>query len=320
MSIVTAKEPSLVGAQVGIDVAQDWLDVSVDGGKAFRVSNDDAGIVSLMGRLSEGATVHLEASGGYERVARRRLVEAGFVVRTLDPLKVRRSAQSKGKNGKTDSLDARHLSEEGSSLQAHPPKSGFREELCDLSRTLDQLKSAASEMKLRANVPGLDPMAVETLIAASGLLRKEAAKLEREFVKRVKSSPLKERYLLAQSIPGVGPCLARVLVCELPEDLEAFTDAQLTSYGGVAPLDNSSGKRKGKAHIGRGNARIKGALYMPALNCVQRQEWARSLYARLKAKKHEHQQAVVAVMRRLLLRAVQVLRRGTPWQTDRAQA
>ena len=39
---------------------------------------------------------------------------------------------------------------------------------------------------------------------------------------------------------------------------------------------------------------------MPALSAVRHQAWAKALYARLRAKGRTHQQAIVAVMRKLL--------------------
>ena len=59
---------------------------------------------------------------------------------------------------------------------------------------------------------------------------------------------------------------------------------------------------------------LKAALYMPALNVMSRQQWANDTYKRLRAKGLEHQQAIVPIMRKLLLQIVAVLKRRTPWQ------
>jgi transposase len=303
--------------EVGIDVSKDFLDVCIDGGRPFRVPNTPEGCNALAERLPSGATVHLESSGGYERVPRRLLGAAGFQVRTHDPLKVRRMAQAKGQRGKTDALDARHLSGEGRSLTSQPEKSPEREALCDISRTIGELKATAAQLKTRAGLPALEDCARGALLRSADAIGLQVRILEKEYLGRVKASTLRQRHSLALTVPGVGPCLARVVSCELPESIEPFTDAQLTSYAGVAPIDDQSGKKKAPARIGRGNSRIKGALYMPALCCIRRQEWAKDLYARLRARGRVHQQAVVAVMRRLLLRILDVIRRGTPWVDKR---
>lgn len=305
-----------VSAQVGIDVCKDHLDVSIDGCKPLRVANSVEGCGELVNRLPAGSVIHLESTGGYERIPRRLLAEAGFLVKVHDPFKVRRMAQARARRGKTDALDAKHLAQAGPDLLAQQEKSPDREKLCDLSRAIDQLKATAASMRVRAAMPGLDTFVKASFLEVATNLSAQVRSMEKEFVRRVKLSPLKAKYELALTVPGVGPCLARVAVCELPEDLCAFTVAQLTSYAGVAPIDDESGKSRKPARIRRGNARLKAALYMPALSCISLQPWAKDLYARLRARGRAHQQAAIAVMRRLLMRILQVLQRGSAWKAE----
>lgn len=309
MSIV-AERP-----QAGLDVGKDRLECSLDGGRPFGAPNTEAGCRLLAGRLPAGTVVHLECTGGYERLALRVLSELGFEVRAHDPLRARRMCEARGRKAKSDPLDARELSLGGRLLEPRAPKSPGRQALCDLSRAAASLKERAGQLRRHAAMPELDPRAARALSQGAEALCAQARRLEKEFAKRVRSSDLGGRYELALGVPGVGPCLARTLVCELPEDLDAFTDAQLCAYAGVAPLEDSSGKRQGRARVARGNARLKAALYMPAVSLL-RQPWAKDLYARLRAKGKAHQQAAVALMRRLLLRVLAVLRRGTPWQDE----
>jgi transposase len=305
---------SIVSVSVGIDVSKDVLDVSIGGAKAFRVANSAVGFKELAGRLPKESVIHLESSGGYERLPRRFLKKAGFSVQTHDPLKVRRMAQAKAKRAKTDALDAKHLASECGCVPIQTTKSQTREGLCDLSRSIQEIKAQSGHFKVRAKVAGLDKVARQAYLSCAAMLDRKIQTLEKEYVKRVKASDLKEKYELALSIPGVGPCLARIAVAELPENIGDFTIAQLTAYAGVAPMDNSSGKKQGSAKIQQGNSHIKGALYMPALYCVGHQSWAKDLYARLRAKGRIHKQAAIAVMRRLLMRVVEVIQRGTPWE------
>jgi transposase len=309
-----------VSAEVGIDVSKPILDVSLDGSKVFRVSNTQEGCEELVQRLPPGSRVHLESSGGYERLARKVLRQAGFQVETHDPLKVRRFAQSQGRNGKTDALDAKHLSTNGSRIKPQEEKSDLREQLCDFSRGIQELKATASQLKVRAARPGVHPHVRAALLESANAIHGQIQKLEREFVRKVKASPLKRQYELALTVPGVGPCLARVLVSELPEDLSKFTSQQITAYAGVAPIDDTSGSKKKPARIRRGNAHLKAALYMPALSVLHSETWAREHYAKLRAKGKVHQQAAIALMRRLLTRIAAVLKRGSPWQGEPQRA
>src|SRR5438874_3085889 len=98
---------------VGIDVSKDWLDLWLEPPKRFeRVSNDAAGWAATLGLLhslgaAAGLVVAFEATGGYERGLRQVLLEAGFEVRRLNPLRVRLYAKSLGRNAKNDRIDAR---------------------------------------------------------------------------------------------------------------------------------------------------------------------------------------------------------------------
>jgi len=304
-----------VSLEVGIDVSKDHLDVCIEGHKPFRIPNTLDSCKQLALRLAPGSTIHLEASGGYERTPRAALRSSGFEVRTLDPLKVRRMAQAKSRGVKTDPIDAAHLARCGRDLVAQGDKSEEREALANLSRAIDEIKRAAGQMKLRAQVPGLDSTTKKAYWQVVRSLTTQALCLEKEFVKRVKASSLREKYELALTVPCVGACTARVVICETAEDLGPFTASQIASYAGVAPIDDSSGKRA-SARVRRGNARLKAALYMPALGSIRFQPWAKDLYARLRAKGRGHQQAIVAVMRRLLIRLIAVLKRGSAWQPE----
>jgi transposase len=206
------------------------------------------------------------------------------------------------------------LSATGSLLPIGKAKSEERRNLADFSRSIDAVKKTITSFKKRANMPGLDPDAKRVYELVITTLQKEAKGLERQFAKRVKASSCRLQYDLAQSVPHIGHVAARVCVCELPEDLPEQSPAKMSSYAGIAPINHSSGAYNPAPKIARGNKRLKKALYMAAVSALRREEWAKSLYHRLIAKGKTHDQAIVPIMRKLLVRVVCVLKRGTPWQ------
>lgn len=309
-----------VSARVGIDVSKRELAVSVDAGMPRRFPNTPEGILRLLEGLPAGSLACLESSGGYERPVREALERAGHEARVLNPLKVRRLQQALGGGAKTDPIDARALSGSGPLLPHRPARSAERQALTDLSRAIERVKGACADLRKSLERPCLDELARSLLEEAARCLGERARSAEREFERRVRSSGLKEDYRLLLSVPAVGPATARALLCELPEDFRERTGAQVCSYAALAPLDDSSGARSGPSRLGQGNRRLKGGLYMAALCAVRGQPWARDLYARLRAKGKAHQQAICAVMRRLLLRALAVLKRGSPWQDEPQRA
>lgn len=307
---------NIVVAQTGIDVAKNELVVSINQAKPFAVPNTPQGCLDLIARLPQGGTVHLEASGGYERLVRRILVERGFSVAVHNPLKPRRMAQAQGTRAKTDPVDAKVLARSGHLLPQEKLKSNSRQQLADHSRAIDTLKATVAEYKLRLAMPELDPIAREILTASILDLERHIESAEKAFEERIKASDLAQDYKLIQTVPALGKLTARRCLCEFPEDLRERTTGEIASYAGLAPIDNRSGKRSGTAHLGHGNARLKAAFYMPAISAIRSQNWAKELYARLRTKGRPHQTATVAVMRRLLIRAVAILKRGTPWQDE----
>lgn len=304
---------------VGIDVAKDNLDVYIEGRgdpQRLRVSNTREGIDALKVALgSAPCLIALEASGRYEAKVRHELQACGHDVRVQNARLVRRLAEGLGVQAKTDLIDAQLLARTVNLCAPNEPRSKEREALGDIERTISALKRERSTHLKRLAAPGYSCIAAKVLQRLVKALSREIAGLEKAFESEVAKTSLGEGYELCQSVPGVGPALARVAVCELPESLAGWSVRQISCYAGLAPLDDSSGKRKSASRLSRhGNMHLKAALYMPALALVRRDTWAKGLYARLKASGKAHQQAIVAVMRKLLLQLVAVLRRGTAWQ------
>jgi transposase len=280
------------------------------------VSNDEPGLAKLKSFLGEDPRlISLEASGRYESLARHELEAAGYLVKVLNPRKARRLAEGLGINAKTDRVDAKALARMGELSSTTKPRSKERELLGDVSRSIDTLKKDRAAHLKRMKVPGFSKEAINSLKRVVKAIDREIENLGKEFVRLVRESSAGEKYKLLQTIPGVGPELARICVCELPEDIENWSSKQVCAYAGVAPIDDSSGKRNGPARVPQhANFHLKAGLFMPALGLMQRDPWASDTYARLKARGLEHQQAAIVLMHKLLVRIVAVLKRGTAWQ------
>ena len=98
----------------GIDVSKQTLEVHIlPSGASRTVAYDRRGLLGLRRwLLDQGvAVVAVEATGGYERQISEALEEAGLVVHRLNPLRVRRYAELRGRLAKTDRLDARTIAE-----------------------------------------------------------------------------------------------------------------------------------------------------------------------------------------------------------------
>ena len=89
------------------------------------------------------------------------------------------------------------------------------------------------------------------------------------------------------------------LLALMPE-LGSLSPKQAASLVGIAPVNNDSGKFRGKRSIRGGRRRVRKALYMAALGAIKKDrrftEFYESILARSKAKKV----AIIAVARKLL--------------------
>jgi len=304
--------------RVGIDTSKDTLDVYIDrpGSKRLKVKNDKSGIAQLKSELGGGDhLIAIEATGRYESLARHELEAAGHEVKVQNPRKVRRLADGIGTKAKTDRIDAKFLAKTAELCAASKPRSKEREALGDISRAINTLKTERSGHLKRIQVPGYSPVAKRVLKQVIKAFDRQIKKLEEEFEKLVAVSSLAEKYKLVQSIPCVGSNTARVAVCELPEDIENWSVRQLSAYAGVAPMDDSSGKRNSPARVPKhGNFHIKAALYMPALGLLKKGGLYATTYRRLLARGLTHQQAVIPLMHKLLIHIAAVLKRGTAWE------
>lgn len=98
----------------------------------------------------------------------------------------------------------------------------------------------------------------------------------------------------------------------MPE-LGAIDAKQATSLAGLAPMTQTSGTWKGKAHIRGGRAILRQALYMPALVAARFNPNLKELYSRLADAGKAPKIAITAVMRKLVIFANALLSKGRKW-------
>ena len=107
--------------------------------------------------------------------------------------------------------------------------------------------------------------------------------------------PYEEQLQQAESMPGWGRRAAEDALAETGTDMTRFrTGAHLASWAGRTPLDNSSGKRKGKAKSKKGNRYLGGLLGETAIAAGKTQTREGARYRRL-ARRRGKAKALVAV-------------------------
>lgn len=305
---------------VGIDVAMEWLDVALHPqGKSFRFANSVAGIADLAAMLAPFgiAKIVLEATGGLEYAAALYLKRGGLPVAVVNPARTAAFRVMTGKITKTDATDAKLLALFAQKME--PEAGGVPDEeikkLKELIARRRQLLDLLVQERNRLQNT-YDPSVKQSVQAMIGHLKQERERIETLLIAAIEALPdLRTHYHLLKTIPAVGPVVAATLVTDMPE-LGTLTPKQIASLAGLAPHNMDSGKSKGKAATRGGRTCVRAALYMAAIVAIRRNPVMKDFYQRLVASGKPKKLAIVAVMRKLVIVANQILKTKRPWQND----
>lgn len=301
----------------GIDVSKARLDVAIDGCKErWEVPNDPAGFLALakLLRSRKISRVGLEATGGYERNVTEYLRKAGFTVLLLQPRQVRAFAAALLRHAKSDPIDAGLIAAFTGLLKAPRQAPDPRYPLLadalvfieQIEEDLKRIKTRLEHVRMRQHRRFmLDDIKRLRLRRSRMLAKLEAAVRSHDDIAR--------RLDLVLSIDGLAIRTALAIVVFMPE-LGKLSREQAAALAGVAPFDDSSGKRDGERHIWGGRARLRSSVYAAALPAsLQWNSQLVALYRRLIAAGKPHKLALIACTRKLIIFANTVLARGTPW-------
>lgn len=301
---------------LGIDVAKDTLVVaSVPAGRTWTVANTPAGHGALLADLTPlgPALIVLEATGGYETAVVAALGAAGLPVVVVNPKQVRAFAKATGRLAKTDRVDATVLA-----LFAERVRPAVRALTDDATRDLEAVLLRRRQLRdmltAEKNRLGLARRPIrKSLKAHITYLERELRIADTDLDRLVAASPLwRATDDLLQSVPGIGPVVARTLLAELPE-LGTGTRRAIAALVGVAPVAHDSGAQRGKRAIAGGRATVRSALYMATLVATRCNPVVRAWYQHLVAAGKPKKVALVACMRKLLVILNAMLRDRTPW-------
>lgn len=308
------------GPFVGIDVGKDALQVHVrPQGLAFQQTNDEAGIQALLARLVPLAPVLivLEATGGYQNPLVAALAVAGLPTAVINPRQARRFAEATGQLAKTDPIDASSLAHFAEAIRPEPrpvPDVKTQELAALLARRRQLLQMRIAEEQRLPTALGAVRKGIRQHL---DFLERHLQRVEGELDQTIRQSPVwRDKDDLLQSVPGIGPQVARVLLAELPE-LGTLPARPLAALVGLAPYNHDSGRSRGRRRIFGGRAGVRAALYQAALVASRFNAPLARCYQGLLARGKAKKVALVAVARRLLTILNAMLRNHLPWDEKR---
>jgi transposase len=307
---------------VGIDVSKQELVVALDPtGEQWTSGVDPAALDRLVTRLQALAPqlIVVEATGGYERPLAAACAAAALPVAVVNPRQVRAFAQALGRTAKTDAIDAVVLAQFGARVQPapRPVPSADTQALAALVARRRQLLEMLGAERNRLALTPRGPVARD-LRDHIRWLERRLRHVDTDLTAAIQRSPIwRVHDDLLQSVPGIGPTVARTLLAELPE-LGLLNRRAIAALVGVAPFNRDSGQWRGYRTIWGGRASVRAALYMAALVATRHNPVLARFYQRLRAAGKPAKVALVAVMRRLLTIVNAMIQHQTPWRPDAA--
>jgi len=313
---------------LGVDLSKDKFDVAliVDERNPGRIakktfSNDSKGFAKLSEwlepRADESLHVVMEATGSYWEALATYLQDRGIRVSVVNPALIKREAQSWGMRNKTDGIDAEIIARYCIAKRPKPWIAPIPElrELREMVRHLDCLEEEKRRLENRLGSAAWSETVRASLMELVESISAEITAFEDRIRKHIDNNPtLKSDSDLLKSIPGIGAKTAALLLAELQHVRNFASAKQVAAYAGVSPRRIQSGVFKGTTRMCKfGNARLRRALYFPAIVASIWNPVIKAFYTRLLAHNRCRMSAIGACMRKLLAIAYGVLKTRTPF-------
>jgi transposase len=248
------------------------------------------------------------------------LAEAGLPVTVVNPRQTRDFAKATGRLAKTDSIDADDLAFFGEALrpEVRPLPDAEIQTLSALNRRRRQLVKmlTAERNRLDSALPSARPSIREHI----RWLERKKEEIESEIQEHIDQNlSLRKKFTLLCSVPGVGPATSFTLLGDLPE-LGTLNRKEIAALAGLAPFNCDSGQRQGERKIWGGRASVRSAMYMAAMVASGCNSVIKRFYERLIEAGKPKKVALIACARKLLVILNTMVKNGTLWNPNYAQA
>ncbi len=305
---------------VGVDMAQKTFVWAIHGqSQTPCASNDGSGFEQLLKALA-GQPVGLlvlEATGGLERALATGLLQQGLPVAVVNPRAAREFARSMGHLAKTDAIDALALAHYAQTLAARADQSGVR--YAPASEQVQQLQALvmrrAQLLNMRTaeknRLGGSIRVLRQSILEVIRTLEQQIARIDKDIDAHVREH-FQEQAKRLEAIKGVGSTTSATMLAFMPE-LGAIKAGSAAKLAGLAPLNQDSGKARGKRHVWGGRAIVRSTLHMAMLSAVRYNPVIRAFYERLIAAGKPKKVALVACSHKLLRILNAMARTGQPW-------
>jgi transposase len=311
---------------LGVDIAKKKFDVAllINGKLKHKVfSNNQEGFQELELWLKKQGANHvhvcLEASSIYGDELAAYMHDAGHTVSIVNPARIKGFAQSELVRIKNDKVDAGVIARFCHAMHPEPwvPAPPEIQQLQSLVRRVDAMINMRTQELHRL---GTAHKAIEHSIREHiAYLDKQIDALKQQVAALIKNDPdLTAKKDLLKSIPGIGETTIAAVLAELHMFEKYDSVEKVVAFIGLAPRQFISGSSiKGKPRLSKvGHARLRKALYMPALVSIQCNPIIQVFYHRMKGNGKNGKVVVCAVMRKLVHLIFGILKSGRPFDPN----
>jgi len=305
---------------IGIDVAKAKFDWNVHGAPVCHsAGNDPTGFEALLEdlRTRRIKLIVVEATGGLEQSLIGFLVGHGFPVARVNPRAAREFARSQGHLAKTDAIDAQALAHYAHTLAHKADQLGVQFEALPeqiealqvlVVRRKQLLDMRTAELNRRSGAMRVLRKSIDAVILT---LNEQIAALNTDISSHL-GEHFKDLDRRLESIKGVGPNTCAAVIAFMPE-LGHIDNRRAAKLAGLAPLNNDSGKQRGKRSVWGGRSLVRCALYMATLSAVRHNPVIKAFYDRLVAAGKPKKVALTACSHKLLRILNAMARSGQDW-------
>jgi transposase len=308
---------------VGVDMAKEAFVWGVHGLRGVHsASNNEAGFEAFLQGLNGRCPglIVIEATGGLERALASFLVQRGLPVAVVNPRAAREFARSMGHLAKTDAIDALALAHYAQTLAAKADQAGVQ--FVPASAELQALQAMITR---RVQLLGMRTAEKNRLGGAIRVLRKsieaviktldkEIARLNSDIDSHL-DAHFKEQTKRFEAIKGIGTTTCATVLAFMPE-LGQVSSARAAKLAGLAPLNQDSGKARGKRHVWGGRSIVRCALHMATLSAVRFNPVIKTFYDRLIASGKPKKVALTACSHKMLRILNAMARTGQTWSSE----
>lgn len=323
-------------AIIGIDVSKAkldlfWLkDATRRRGKSKVFKNNPAEFPALIawafaqtGETADQLHMVMEATGIYHEALAHALHAAGVPVSVVNPAKVRDYAKSLGHRTKTDKQDSLVLALYAAreAVRRWQPEPAEVRVLKALVARLEAVKADRQREANRlekAEITQVSAVVLESIRTVLAGLKQEQARLEKLIGRHINQYPdLQRDRKLLQSIPGVGPVIARLMLAVI-RGRTFLSASQCAAFLGLVPIHNQSGTSlNGPSRLSKaGDAAARAKLYMAAVVAIKHNPDIKRQYQRLLRNGKSKMSALGAAMRKLVQICFGVLKHQQPYQAQ----